>query len=300
MTIPTGAQYEVGAVRLTVVSDGVYYYDAGSIFGIVPRVMWERVAPPLDERYRMPLALNCLLVRSEGKTVLIESGVGGKPGDRENASPAEDGTLLDSLAALDVAPEDIDVVVNTHLHSDHCGWNTSVVEGQGRRRRGEEEGESLRPTFPNATYVVSSAEWHDATHPNERTRATYLERNIAPVAGHLETVDGEHKITDEVRFLPSPGHTEGHGCVVIRSGREWALYTGDVVQHRVQFERTAWVSGLDILPLVSMETKKQLAERCIEEQALVIMTHASYPGVMRMVRNERGRRQLIDVPPLDA
>ena len=89
MTIPTGAQYEIGAVRLTVVNDGVYYYDAGSIFGIVPRVMWERVAPPLDERYRMPLALNCLLVRSEGKTILIESGVGGKPGDRENASPAE-------------------------------------------------------------------------------------------------------------------------------------------------------------------------------------------------------------------
>jgi glyoxylase-like metal-dependent hydrolase (beta-lactamase superfamily II) len=295
MAIPTGAQYEIGAVRLTVVSDGVYYYDAGSIFGVVPRVMWERVAPPLDEQYRMPLALNCLLVRSEGKTILIESGVGGKPGDRENASPAEDGTLLDSLAALDVAPEDIDVVVNTHLHSDHCGWNTSVVEGGG-----DTEGESLRPTFPNATYIVSSAEWRDATHPNERTRATYLERNIAPVAGHLETVDGEHKITEEVRFLPAPGHTEGHGCVVIRSGREWGLYTGDIVQHRVQFERTAWVSGLDILPMVSMETKKQLAERCIEEQALVIMTHASYPGVMRMVRNERGHRQLIDVPPLDA
>ncbi len=295
MALPTGAQYEIGAVRLTVVSDGVYYYDAGSIFGVVPRVMWERVAPPLDEQYRMPLALNCLLVRSEGKTILIESGVGGKPGDRENASPAEDGTLLDSLAALDVAPEDIDVVVNTHLHSDHCGWNTSIDEGGG-----DSEEESLRPTFPNATYIVSSAEWRDATDPNERTRATYLERNIAPVASHLETVDGEHKITEEVRFLPSPGHTEGHGCVVIRSGREWGLYTGDIAQHSVQFERTAWVSGLDILPLVSMETKKQLAERCIEEQALVIMTHASYPGVMRMVRNERGHRQLIDVPPLDA
>ena len=100
-------------------------------------------------------------------------------------------------------------------------------------------------------------------------------------------------------FLPTPGHTQGHGCIVIRSGREWGLYTGDIVQHPVQFERTAWVSGLDILPLVSMETKKQLADRVIDERALVIMTHASYPGVMKMVRNEQGYRELIDVDPLD-
>ena len=298
MANPSGAQYEVGSVRLTVVNDGVYYYDAGATFGVVPRVMWERVAPPMDERYRIPLGLNCLLLRSEGRTVLVESGVGGKPGDRENASPAEEGTLLDSLAALDVRPEQIDVVVNTHLHADHCGWNTTVERGQGRRREGGEEGDSLRPTFPNATYYVSRAEWHDATHPNERTRATYLERNLAPIADHLELVDGEFAITDEVRFLPTPGHTEGHGCVVIRSGREWALYAGDLAQHRVQLERTAWVSGLDVLPLVSMETKKRLMERCIEERALVLMTHASYPGVMRMERTERGRRRLVDVPPL--
>lgn len=294
MTNPSGAQYEIGAVRFAVVNDGVYYYDAGAVFGVVPRVMWERVAPPLDRRYRIPLGLNCLLLRSQGKTILVESGVGGKPGDRDNASPAEDGTLLDSLAALDVRPEEIDVVVNTHLHADHCGWNTTLAgEGDGG------DGDSLRPTFPNATYHVSSAEWHDATHPNERTRATYLEGNLAPVAGRLDPVEGEFKITDEVRFLPTPGHTEGHGCIVIRSGREWGLYTGDLAQHTAQLERTAWVSGLDVLPLMSMETKKRLMDRCIEEQALVMMTHASYPGVMRMTRNERGHRQLTAVPPLE-
>jgi glyoxylase-like metal-dependent hydrolase (beta-lactamase superfamily II) len=294
---PSGARYRIGSVDLAIVNDGVYYYDAGAIFGVVPRVMWERVAPPMDDRYRIPLGLNCLLLRSEGKTILIESGVGGKPGDRDNASPASEGTLLDSLAALDVLPEDTDVVVNTHLHADHCGWNTSIGDTDAELAA---EGEALRPTFPNATYHVSSAEWHDATHPNERTRATYLERNVTPIADHIETVDGEYKITEEVRFLPTPGHTEGHGCIVIRSGREWGVYTGDIVQHRAQFERTAWVSGLDVLPLISMETKKQLAERCIEEQALVIMTHASYPGVMRMTRNERGFRQLTDVSPLGA
>ena len=291
MANPPGAQYDIGSVHLAVVSDGIYYYDAGAIFGVVPRVMWERVSGPLDERYRIPLGLNCLLLRSGGKTMLIESGVGAKPGDRNNASPAAEGTLIDSLAALGVTPAEIDVVVNTHLHADHCGWNTTSDES------GDAE-PSLRPTFPNATYYVSGAEWHDATHPNERTRAIYLERNLTPVEGQLETVDGEFEITDEVRFLPSPGHTEGHGCIVIRSGREWGLYTGDLAEHRVQLERTAWVSGLDVLPLVSMETKRQLMERCIEEQALVMMTHASYPGVMRMVRTARGHRQLIDVPPL--
>ena len=293
MSTSSGAQYAIGSVRFTVVSDGVYHYDAGALFGVVPRVMWERVAPPLDERYRIPLGLNCLLLRSAGRTILVESGVGGKPGDRDNASPAEQGTLLDSLAAIDVSLEEIDVVVNTHLHADHCGWNTTLA---GDGSDGDEE---LRPTFPNATYFVGSTEWRDATHPNERTRATYLERNLTPLADHLQLVDGEFKITEEVRFIPTPGHTEGHGCVVIRSGREWGLYTGDLAQHRTQLERTAWVSGLDVLPLVSMETKKRLMERCIEEQALVMMTHAPYPGVMRIARNERGHRQLTDVPPLN-
>ena len=292
MTLDSGAQYEIGSVRLTVVNDGTHYYDAGAIFGVVPRLLWERVIPPIDDRYRMATGLNCLLLRSGGKLILIETGVGGKPGDRDSASPAEDGTLLDSLAALDVSPEEIDIVINTHLHSDHCGWNTSAEVDAG----GEEV---LRPTFPNARYVISAQEWEDATHPNERTRATYLDRNLGPIADRLQLVDGEAAITDEVTFLPTPGHTQGHGCIVIRSGREWGLYTGDIVQHPVQFERTAWVSGLDILPLVSMETKKQLADRVIDERALVIMTHASYPGVMKMVRNEQGYRELIDVDPLD-
>jgi glyoxylase-like metal-dependent hydrolase (beta-lactamase superfamily II) len=292
MSHESGAQYDIGAVRFTVVNDGLHFYDAGAIFGVVPRVMWERIAPPLDDQYRMATGLNCLLLRSEGKTVLIETGVGGKPGDRDSASPAEDGTLLDSLAALDVTPEQIDIVVNTHLHSDHCGWNTSVDETASG------DAELLRPTFPNATYYISEKEWHDATHPNERTRATYLERNLGAIADRLELVDGETDITSEVKFLPTPGHTEGHGCVAISSGGESGIYTGDIAQHRVQLERTAWVAGLDVLPMVSMETKRQLADRMIEEQALVIMTHAPYPGVLRMERTEQGYRKLVDVEPI--
>ncbi|MGE3961831.1 MAG: MBL fold metallo-hydrolase [Dehalococcoidia bacterium] len=288
MTLPSGARYRIGGVDFAVVNDGTYYYDAGAVFGVVPRVLWERVAPPLDDRHRIPLGLNCLLLRSRGQTILIETGVGAKPGDRDAASPAADGTLLDSLAALGVAPEEIDVVVNTHLHADHCGWNTSVGAG---------EDAPLVPTFPNARYVINATEWEDATHPNERTRATYLARNLDPIADRLELMDGEHQITDEVIFVPARGHTEGHSTVVIRSGQEWGVYLGDLAQHRVQLERTPWVSGLDILPLVSMETKKQLMDECIEAGALVMFCHGPYPGVGRMTRTAEGFRKWVDVEP---
>ena len=291
----SGAQFRIGNIDFAVVNDGINYYDAGAIFGVVPRVMWERQIPPLDDRYRMDLGLNCLLLRSGGQTILIETGVGGKPGDRDTSTPAEDGTLMDGLAALGVTPEDVDVVVNTHLHSDHCGWNT-VVE---HPTRGDEP-EVLRPTFPNARYVMSAREWHDGTHPNERTRATYLERNIRPIEGQLELAEDEHAITDEVRLVPAPGHTDGHSTVVVRSGGEWGVYIGDLVQHRVQLERTAWVSGLDLVPLVSMETKRRLVEECIEAQALIMFCHGPYPGVGRLERTDRGFRRWVDVPPLEA
>lgn len=285
--IPSGAKYRIGGVDLAVVNDGTYWYDAGAVFGVVPRVMWERVTEPLDDRYRIPLGLNCLLLRSQGKTILIETGVGAKPGDRDAASPAEEGTLLDSLGALGVTPEEIDIVVNTHLHADHCGWNTTVGGAS-----------ELVPTFPNAKYVISAREWQDATHPNERTRATYLSRNLDPITDRLELMDGEHHITDEVIFVPSPGHTEGHSTVVVRSGQEWGVYLGDLAQHRVQLERSAWVSGLDILPLVSLETKKRLMDECIEAGALVMFCHGAYPGVGRMTRTVEGFRKWVDVEPL--
>ncbi len=287
MSIPSGARYRVGAVDFAIVNDGTYWYDAGAIFGVVPRVMWERVQRDLDDRYRMPLGLNCILLRSRGKTVLVETGVGGKPGDRDAASPAEDGTLMTSLAALGVAPADVDVVVNTHLHADHCGWNTTV-DADG----------ILRPTFPNATYVINAREWEDATHPNERTRATYLERNLDPIEEHVELVDGDYAITDELHFVPARGHTEGHSTVVIRSGQELAVYLGDLAQHRTQLERTAWVSGLDILPLVSLETKRQLMEDAIERDSLLVFCHGAYPGVGRMTRTPEGYRRWVDEPPL--
>ncbi len=273
--------HRLGSIDLHILSDGAYYQDAGAVFGVVPRIMWERVTRPLDEQHRMALGLNCLLLRSQDKVILIETGVGDKDGGRRQATPAEEGTLLSALATLGVQPEEIDVVVNTHLHADHCGWNTRQLE-DGR----------LVPTFPRARYLIERGEWEAATHPNERTRATYLAENLLPLeeAGVLELIEGELAVTPEVTIVPTPGHTEDHASVVITSGGETAIYIGDMVQHEVQLERTAWVSAFDLLPLVSMETKKRIVERAIRERALVVSVHCPYPGLGRLTKSDDGRR----------
>ncbi len=283
------ASHRLGHLSLHVVSDGVYFQDAGAVFGVVPRVMWEPFAGPLDDRHRMSLGLNCLYVESQGKRILIETGVGEKERIRAASSPLEEGNLLGALASLGVAPQDIDIVINTHLHADHCGWNTRKVSGEDR----------YVPTFPRATYLIQRGEWEAAIHPNERTRATYLPENLLPLeeSGVVQLVDGEHRVTDDVTIIPTQGHTADHASVVIRSGGETAIYIGDLVQTRVQLERTAWVSAFDILPLVSMETKKRIVEEAIERRALIVAVHCPFPGLGRMTRTEDGKRRWVDVTP---
>jgi glyoxylase-like metal-dependent hydrolase (beta-lactamase superfamily II) len=281
-------RYRVGSLELAVLSDGTFRLDAGAVFGVVPRPMWEPMVEDLDESHRTGLGLNCLLLRSEGKTILIETGVGDKARESWQASPLEEGNLLSDLAAHGLRPEDVDIVINTHLHADHCGWNTrylpTTIEGQDRK---------LVRTFPRARYFIQRGEWEAARHPNERTRATYLAENLTPLeeGGHLELIEGETRVTSEVVVIPSPGHTEHHASVVITSGGEVALYVGDIAQHRVQLERLAWVAAFDVLPLVSLETKRQLLERAIRENALVISVHLPFPGAGRMTTTPEGRRR---------
>ena len=275
------AYHRLGSLDLALLSDGTYYQDAGAVFGVVPRVMWERLGIELTDRYQMPLALNSLLVRSQGKTILVETGVGDKERVRAQSSPVSEGTLLDELRAAGVAPDDVDVVINTHLHADHCGWNTTHGE----------DGE-WKPTFPRARYLIQRGEWGAAVHPNERTRATYLPENMLPLesAGQLDLVEGETRVTDDVTIITTPGHTHDHASIILASSGERAIYIGDMIQHPVQLERTAWVSSFDILPLVSMETKKAVVQRAIDERQLVISVHCPFPGLGRMSEGDDGKR----------
>jgi glyoxylase-like metal-dependent hydrolase (beta-lactamase superfamily II) len=276
-----GHWFRTGDIELLVVSDGVMRQDAGATFGLVPRVMWERYVGELDEKYRFPMGLNSLLIRSGGKTVLVDTGVGAKSFRAPGAVGTEEGgKLLENLAAEGIAPEDIDVVANTHLHFDHCGGNTR-----------EEDGKPI-PAFPRARYVIQKGEWEAATHPNERTRGTYLAENIEPLgdAKLVELVEGEAELAPGVRMVPAPGHTEDHCIVEIEQGGEYAAYVGELMQHPVMLERVAWISAFDILPLVSLETKKRFAEKAVEKRALLVSVHAAYPGVGRLEQEDSKRR----------
>jgi glyoxylase-like metal-dependent hydrolase (beta-lactamase superfamily II) len=278
--------YRVGSLDVAVISDGFMRLDGGAVMGLVPRILWEPVigSENIDAEHRVPLALNCVVVRSGGATVLIETGIGTKleGAARERIYPGDHGHLLSQLAALGIGPEEVTHVANTHLHADHCGGNTRRV------------GESVVAAFPNARYFAQAGEYEAAMHPNERTRGTYFAENFEPLAssGHLELVDGEREITRGITFVPAPGHTADHAVIALTSGGETALYTGDLAHHAVQFERPAWIPAFDTLPLVSLETKKRLVERALRENALIISTHNAFPGAGRM-REVEGRLRFV-------
>jgi len=277
-----GHWFRLGDLELLVVSDGTIRQDAGATFGLVPRVMWERYTPDLDDKHRIPVGLNSLLVRSEGKTILIDTGVGTKPVKAPGAMVIEEsGRLFENLRREGVSRDEIDIVVNTHLHFDHCGGNTVIENG------------IPVPAFPRARYFVSKSEWESATNPNERTRGTYLLENFEPLqdASQVELVAGELEPATGVRLVPAPGHTEGHCVVELESGGQYGLCVGELSQIPVMLERLAWISAFDVLPLVSLSTKRRMMDWAVEKRALLISVHAPFPGLGSLVAEEGGRRK---------
>jgi glyoxylase-like metal-dependent hydrolase (beta-lactamase superfamily II) len=275
-------------VEFHLVSDGTVWVDGGGAFGLVPRSVWENIYPH-DDGNLVPLAQTCLLIRSEGKTILVDTGQGEKA--REKAGDAPDprihaGLLLESLSRLGVGAEDIDIVINTHLHADHCSGNTVLRDGQ------------RVPAFPNARYVIQRIEWADAMYPNERTRATYRRENYQPLqeAGCLEIISGDTHITSQVSTAVTRGHSRGHQVVVIESGGEWAVFVGDMTTIRHQFERLAWVSGYDAEPLESVETKRYWQQWALEKDALILFQHDAEMSMAKLRRDGK-RFRLEPVSP---
>ena len=270
---------KIGAVRAEIVSDGTFWLDAGGHFGLVPKVLWERVAQP-DSRNRVRLALNCLYLESEGKTILVDTGLGSKlPQRRTEIYHLErDGGLLGSLEEIGVAPGDIDIVVDTHLHSDHCGGNTLY------------DGDSLVPTFHAAEYWVQRGEWKEASRPNERTRTTYLSENFEPIADRARFLDGDASVTSEVHCRVTPGHTRHHQSVIIESEGESAIFLADLSPWAVHFERLAWIPAYDVEPLITLETKRLMQRWALTADALLIFEHDSEVTLGRLREEEEGLR----------
>ena len=260
---------EIGDYRFEVVPDTEFWLDGGAMFGVVPKPLWERRIPA-DERNRIQLGMRCLLIDHQSGPILIDTGAGNKEDQKfkdiygiENEGADGRTSLEDGLKELGLAPSDIRIVINTHLHFDHAGGNTWL----------DEAGE-LQLTFPNARYVVKKGEYDYAMHPNERTAASYFERNYMPVvrSHKFEFVVREKEIVKGVRVLPTPGHTPFHQSVLIESAGERALFLGDMCPTSAHIP-LPWIMGYDVEPLVTLETKRRIFRQAEDEGWLLIFEH---------------------------
>lgn len=254
---------QIGRVNIQLIGDGTVWDDGGGAFGMVPRTRWEKVIRP-NALNQIPMRTDSLLIESEGKRILVETGYGEKLSEEELAGWSHSGDrLMTSLQHAGISRHDIDMVINTHLHADHCGGNTRIEDGE------------LAPAFPNAEYWIQRLELADARYPDERTRNTYHAANFAPLEerGRLRVLYGDTRVTSEVLCLATPGHTRGHQSVLIESGGQKAIFLGDVSTLAIGMERIAWVTAYDVDPLQNIETKRRLGRWAIEEEILLIFMH---------------------------
>lgn len=259
----------VGRLRVHAIQAGGQKLDGGAMFGIVPKPLWERRIAA-DERNRIQLGMRCLLIEHESGLVLVDTGAGNKETAKfhdiygiENAGQGGRTLLEDGLSQLGVRPEDIPLVIDTHLHFDHAGGNTYV-----------EQGGEPRLTFPNARYIVQRGEWEYATHTNERTAGSYFPHNFAPVAAadRFDFVEGDREIVQGVSVVRTPGHTPFHQSVLVESDGETAFYPADLVPTASHLP-LAWIMGYDVEPLVTLESKRTMLGRAAREGWLVIFEH---------------------------
>jgi glyoxylase-like metal-dependent hydrolase (beta-lactamase superfamily II) len=258
----------VGSVEIVRVTDGTMMGLPAFFFSGIPPSMYESaLGDDLKSNGLIDVEFGSFLVRSSGKTLLIDTGMGNKRG-------SQGGRLLDSLKQVGVTPDDIDVVMNTHLHVDHVGWNCIERDGV------------YVPTFPNAEYWVAEQEWSFWTSDPDLVaeEGQYLVSDVLPLgeSPQLKLVDGEAAITPEVSLLPTPGHTPGHSSLAITSAGESAIILGDVAHHPLHLERL-WIASVDELPRTSRRTKRALAQRLIDEQLLVAAGHFASGGFGRLV-----------------
>ena len=284
-TVSRVQRFSLGDFELVSLCDGFLHLDGGAMFGSVPKPRWEREAPP-DARNRVSVAMRPLIVRG-ARTMLIGAGVG----DKEDAAFAEvygvdrARALDQSLAEAGIAPEDIDLVLASHLHFDHAGGFTFRDAG-GR----------VRPRFPRAQYIARRGEWDDASHPHARSRAVYRADNFVPLAeaGVLQLVDDDVSIMPGVRVRRTGGHTMHHQIVLIESGGKSAAFAADLVPTAAHLP-DSWIAGCDLYPMETLAAKTQLLKEAVERNTLVFFEHD--PAIAAgYIREQDGKRSVETVP----
>ena len=253
-----------GSFEIHSVSDGFFRLDGGAMFGVVPRVIWERTNPP-DDKNRILLGLNPFLIITEQRKILVDTGIGNKDDAKFCSLYAVDRkpTMEESLAKLNLSVNDINIVVSTHLHWDHAGGNTTKgVDGK------------IRPTFPNATYMIQRGEWEEATTPNERTRGSYHQEDFLPLkqAGQLELIVGDIPIEDGIDIITIPGHNRHFQTVLISSNDQKTIFLGDLIPTASHLSYP-YIMGYDLFPLETLKAKKHLLQKAVEENWLLIFEH---------------------------
>jgi glyoxylase-like metal-dependent hydrolase (beta-lactamase superfamily II) len=273
--------FQIGDIDIYLFNDSTAYMDPGGLFGLAPRALWSRYYVA-DERHLIRTATHNLLIRAAGLNIIVDTGFGNSisASQRRFLHINEyDGTHK-GLAALGIAPGAIDIVIDTHLHDDHCTGNFRLDADGGRA-----------PAFPNAEYLAQRREYEDATNLNERTRGTYKPDNYVSLyeAGQLTLLEGDSEIVSGVTALVTPGHTPGHMSVRIESGGEHAAFLCDMASLALHFERLAWMTSFDVEPLVTLETKRRWQRWALETNALLIFPHDAVKPAGRLTHDERGR-----------
>jgi len=256
----------LGDFELSVFSDGNYPLDGGAFFGVVPKIMWSRKVTADDRNY-VTTGLNTLLVRTGKQTVLIETGMGNKLSDRMKKFYRQPAKLLDNLSAAGIAPDDIDIVINSHLHFDHCGWNT-IRDKNGK----------IVPTFPRAKYYAPEGEWQYARKPSERDAISYIPENYDPLfaSGQMTLLKGGEEIVPGISVETFRGHTASMQAIIVRGSQSQnpavACYISDLIPTSAHID-IAWGMAFDLYPLDTIESKKRYYARSIPEKWLTVFTH---------------------------
>ncbi len=267
----------LGDFELSIISDGTYYLDGGAFFGVVPKVLWERRVQA-DEKNRITSGLNSLLIRTGDKNILIETGIGNKLNEKQTKIHGNNPQLLNNLHNAGLAPEDIDIVINSHLHFDHCGWNTV--------RNGAE----ILPTFPKAKYFAQAGEYEHGQLQLDRDRVSYLDENYGPLirSGQMTLLRGDSEILPGIRTRIYPGHTANMQAILIESKGQTACYTGDLVPTTFHLDPT-WVMAFDLYPLETIENRKRLYSEALPNNWLLIFTHDPKTPMAHIQKNEEGK-----------
>jgi methylmalonyl-CoA epimerase len=272
--------FALGDLRLTTLHDGAFRLDGGAMFGVVPRPLWQKLAPP-DDRNRIQLAMRPLLVESSWGRMIVDCGAGDKMGPKLTDIYALERTrhLDHALADAGLDSSSIDFALATHLHFDHFGGATARI------------GDALKPRFTRARYFIRAAEWEDATHPHERNRASYLPEDFVPLkdAGVIDFYSADQIIKPGVRVVRTGGHTGQHQIVYVESRGKTAVFVADLIPTTAHLQ-DPWIMGYDLFPVETLMFKKRFIREAIEHGYLIFFEHDPHIAAGYIRETSDGKR----------